>query len=93
MGPWPEAADIYAERSPLTHIDGIAAPMLVLQGTEDMIVPQNQAEAIVDALKAKGIDVTYHLFEGEGHGFRMADTIRTALGAEEAFIFGLGDDA
>ena len=89
VGPWPEAAEVYTERSPLTHIDGIAAPMLVLQGTEDMIVPPNQAEAIVAALQQKGIDVTYHLFEGEGHGFRMAETIRTALAAEEDFIFGL----
>ena len=73
----------------MTHIDGIAAPMLVLQGTEDMIVPPNQAEAIVAALEDKGIDVTYHLFEGEGHGFRMAETIRTVLAAEETFVFGL----
>ncbi len=89
VGPWPEAKETYTERSPLTHIDGIAAPMLVLQGTEDKIVPPNQAEAIVAALTAKDIPVTYHLFEAEGHGFRMAETIRTALGAEEAFIFGL----
>ncbi|MFT7649251.1 MAG: dipeptidyl aminopeptidase/acylaminoacyl peptidase [Candidatus Poriferisodalaceae bacterium] len=61
-------------------------PMLVLQGTEDMVVPPSQADAIVEALEAKDIPVTYHLFEGEGHGFRKSDTILAVLAAEEQFI-------
>ena len=63
--------------------------MLVLQGTEDKVVPPNQAEMIVDALEAKGVPVTYHLFEGEGHGFRQSETIVAVLEATEAFIASL----
>ncbi|MFT7475879.1 MAG: dipeptidyl aminopeptidase/acylaminoacyl peptidase, partial [Verrucomicrobiales bacterium] len=64
VGAWPEDEAIYVDRSPLTHVDKIDVPMLVLQGTEDMVVPPSQADAIVEALEAKDIPVTYHLFEG-----------------------------
>ena len=89
IGAWPEDEAIYIERSPMTHVDKITSPMLVLQGTEDMVVPPNQAEMIVDALKAKDVPVTYHLFEGEGHGFRQSETIVAVLEATEAFITSL----
>lgn len=89
IGAWPEDEAIYVERSPMTHVDKITSPMLVLQGTDDKVVPPNQAEMIVDALKAKGVPVTYHLFEGEGHGFRQSETIVAVLEATEAFIAGL----
>ena len=89
IGAWPDDEATYIERSPITHVDGITSPMLVLQGTEDKVVPPNQAEMIVDALRAKDVPVTYHLFEGEGHGFRQADTIVAVLEATEAFIAGL----
>ncbi len=86
VGPYPEAADIYLARSPIQHIDGFDAPMIVLQGSEDEIVPPAQSEMIVDALKAKGVPVAYLLFEGEQHGFRRADNIVAALEAELAFF-------
>ncbi len=86
VGPYPEAADIYRSRSPIHHIDGFDAPMIVLQGSEDEIVPPAQSEMIVDALKAKGVPVAYLLFEGEQHGFRRADNIVAALEAELAFF-------
>ena len=86
IGAWPDEETVYIERSPITHVDKIASPMLVLQGTDDTVVPPNQAEMIVDALEAKGIPVTYHLFDGEGHGFRQADTIVAVLEATETFI-------
>ncbi len=89
VGPWPEAEEIYLARSPISHVDSIDRPLLVLQGTEDKIVPPSQSELIVDALRNRDIPVTYHLFEGEGHGFRQADTIAAVLRAEESFIFGL----
>ena len=89
IGAWPADEDIYIERSPITHVDKITSPMLVLQGTEDKVVPPNQAEMIVDALEAKGVSVTYHLFEGEGHGFRQSETIVAVLEATEAFIASL----
>ena len=63
--------------------------MLILQGEEDKVVPPSQAEMIVEALRTNGVPVTYHLFTGEGHGFRDAKTIVEVLEATEAFIFGL----
>ncbi len=86
IGPWPAAADIYAARSPALHLDGFDAPMIVLQGSEDEIVPPSQAELIVDALKSKGVPVAYVLFEGEQHGFRQADNIVKALESELSFF-------
>ncbi len=89
VGAWPEDEAIYIERSPLTHVDKISVPMLILQGTEDKVVPPSQADAIVAALESKGVPVTYHLFAGEGHGFRKAETVVSVLEAIEAFIFQL----
>ena len=88
VGPYPQARHLYVERSPIHHLDGFEAPMIVLQGDEDEIVPPAQSEMIVEALKAKGVPVAYVLFEGEQHGFRQAANIVTALEAELAF-FGL----
>ena len=86
VGPYPEARDIYRARSPINHLDGFDAPMIVLQGDEDEIVPPAQSEMIVEALKAKGVPVAYLLFEGEQHGFRNAGNIVAALEAELAFF-------
>jgi len=91
VGPWPAAADIYQERSPLSHIDGFDRPLIVLQGDEDAVVPPAQAEAIVAALAAKQVPHAYLLFAGEQHGFRQADNIVRALEAELSFyakVFG-----
>lgn len=91
VGPYPEARDTYVARSPIHHTDQLSAPMILLQGADDEVVPPNQAEMMVDALAAKGLPHAYLLFEGEGHGFRQADTIVAALEAEYAFfaqIFG-----
>ncbi|MFT4226488.1 alpha/beta hydrolase family protein [Micropruina sp.] len=85
VGPWPEAADVYAERSPINHVDALNCPMLILQGAEDAVVPPNQAETMASAIAAKGLDVELIVFEGEGHGFRRAETIQAALEAELAF--------
>jgi dipeptidyl aminopeptidase/acylaminoacyl peptidase len=91
VGPWPEAAEIYTERSPLSHIDGFDRPLIVLQGDEDAVVPPAQAEAIVDALAAKQVPHAYLLFAGEQHGFRRSENIVRALEAELSFygqVFG-----
>ncbi|MBN9735093.1 S9 family peptidase [Pseudonocardia sp. P1] len=93
VGPWPGARDVYTERSPLTHVDAFSTPLIVLQGDEDAIVPPNQSEMIVDALRERGVPVAYLLFAGEQHGFRKAENIRRALDAELAFygrVFGFG---
>ena len=86
VGPLPEAESVYIERSPLTHADRIDVPVLLLQGTDDQVVPPSQSERIRDALAARGVPHEYLLFEGEGHGFRRAETIVAALEAELAFL-------
>jgi dipeptidyl aminopeptidase/acylaminoacyl peptidase len=93
IGPYPERRDLYVERSPIHHVEGIDRPLIVLQGLEDEVVPPNQAEMIVDALRRKGVPVAYLTFEGEQHGFRQAANIRRALDAELSFygqVFGFG---
>ena len=59
--------------------------MLVLQGADDEIVPPAQADLIVGALRKRGVPHAYLLFEGEGHGFRKAESIVAALEAELSF--------
>ena len=73
-------------RSPINHVDKLNCPVIFLQGADDKVVPPNQAEAMRDALAAKGIPVAYLLFEGEGHGFRRAENVRRAIEAEYAFF-------
>jgi dipeptidyl aminopeptidase/acylaminoacyl peptidase len=85
VGPWPEAEATYAERSPIHLLDGLATPVLVLQGADDMVVPPSQAEAVVAAVAVKGLPHAYLLFDGEGHGFRRSDTVVRAVQAELAF--------
>ncbi len=91
VGPWPEAEAVYRERSPIEHTDGLSSPMIILQGSEDEVVPPNQAELMVAALDAKGLPYAYVLFEGEQHGFRKAENIVRALESELSFyaqVFG-----
>ena len=85
LGPYPEALDVYVERSPITHVERFARPLIVLQGDEDAVVPPAQSEAIVAALRGKGVPVAYLLLEGEQHGFRRAENVRRALDAELSF--------
>ena len=85
IGPWPEAEDTYRARSPINFTDLLSTPMLVLQGAEDEVVPPSQAELIVAVLERKHIPHAYLLYEGEGHGFRKAETIANARNAELSF--------
>jgi dipeptidyl aminopeptidase/acylaminoacyl peptidase len=86
VGPYPEAREVYLERSPLTHVDSLAAPILLLQGTEDKVVPPQQAEDMAAAARRKGLPVALIMFEGEGHGFRSAESIRTSMEAQQYFL-------
>jgi dipeptidyl aminopeptidase/acylaminoacyl peptidase len=91
MGPLPEAQTIYDSRSPLNHLDGFKAPLIVFQGADDPVVPPNQSERIVDALRARGAPVAYLLYPGESHGFRKPATTISSLQAELSFygqVFG-----
>lgn len=86
IGPLPEAEELYRERSPLSRPERFRVPVLIMQGAEDPVVPPAQAEAIRDALAVRGIPHAYVLYEGEGHGFRRAETIISVLESELAFL-------
>jgi dipeptidyl aminopeptidase/acylaminoacyl peptidase len=91
IGSLPAAQAIYDARSPLNHLDGFSAPLIVFQGAEDPIVPPNQSRMIVEALRKRGAPVAYMQFAGEGHGLRKADSIIASLNAELCFygrVFG-----
>jgi dipeptidyl aminopeptidase/acylaminoacyl peptidase len=85
VAPWPEGRAVYDERSPIHHVDALDTPLAVFQGDEDEVVPPDQAEMIVAALREKGVPHAYLLFEGEQHGFRKAENIRAALDGELSF--------
>ena len=91
IGPYPERADLYRERSPINHVDGLSCPVILFQGLEDEVVPPAQSKAMAAALERKGIPYAYLEFADEQHGFRRAETIKRAAEAELAFygeIFG-----
>jgi dipeptidyl aminopeptidase/acylaminoacyl peptidase len=85
IGPYPQEQARYRERSPLFHADRLSKPVIFFQGDEDAVVPPNQAEAMVEALRRKGNPVGYFLFAGEQHGFRKAGNIQRCLDAELYF--------
>ncbi|MBV9449983.1 MAG: S9 family peptidase [Streptosporangiaceae bacterium] len=62
-------ADKLRERSPVTYADQIKAPLLVIQGANDPRVPKAEADQIVKRATANGAEVTYLVFDDEGHGF------------------------
>ena len=85
IGPFPEMEERYRERSPVYHADRLSKPVIFFQGAEDAVVPPNQTEIMVEALRRNGNAVGYFLFTGEQHGFRQADNIKRCLDAELAF--------
>jgi dipeptidyl aminopeptidase/acylaminoacyl peptidase len=86
VGPYPEDRARYVERSPIHHLDQLSAPILLLQGTDDRVVLPDQAEMMADAARQKGLPVAMIMFEGEGHGFRKAETIKAATEAQIYFL-------
>lgn len=86
IGPYPERADLYRARSPIHFADRLERPLLVLQGLDDKVVPPSQAEVMVEVVDRKGVPHTYVSFEGEGHGFRKQENVRTALEATLSFV-------
>ena len=85
VGPLPEARAVYDERSPLSRVDRLDRPVLLLQGLDDPVVPPAQAELFLAALEGTGVPHAYLPFEGEAHGFRKAATVVAALQAELSF--------
>jgi dipeptidyl aminopeptidase/acylaminoacyl peptidase len=86
IGPLPATYTRYVERSPVTVADQIRAPLLVLQGNADEVVPPNQSQAIVDAVRAKGCAAELHLYPGEGHGWKKVENIADELTRVEKFL-------
>ena len=85
LGPYPERKDIYYDRSPINFPERLSCPVIFFQGLEDKVVPPDQAETMVDAIRGKGIPVSYVAFAGEQHGFRQAKNIKRALDGELYF--------
>ena len=85
VGAYPERRDLYRARSPIHHVDRLSCPVIFFQGLEDRVVPPDQTEKMVHALRAKGVAVAYVPFTGESHGFRRAENIQRALEAELYF--------
>ena len=85
IGPYPEAKQLYHDRSAINFADRLSCPMLILQGLEDKIVPPSQAEIMAEALRDKGIPFSLMMFEGEQHGFRQSKNIIASLEGELYF--------
>ena len=86
VAPYPEGMEIYHQRSPIYHVDRLSCPLLLLQGTEDPVVPVSQAQSMYDAVRAKGLEAELVLYDGEGHGFRQASTLEDAYTRILAFL-------
>lgn len=86
IAPYPEGRQVYLDRSPRYHLDGLSCPMLILQGADDLVVPPDQAYAMADAVAAKGLPVRLIVFEGEGHGFRKAESLQQTEAAALQFL-------
>lgn len=86
LGPLPEASAVYHARSPIFHARHIRRPLAVFQGAIDQVVPRDQSDSIVEALRASGTPHIYHVYEGEGHGWRKRETIEHFYQAVDAFL-------
>jgi len=86
LGPLPEAAAVYRERSPIFHAAKIVDPIAVFQGDIDRVVPREQSDTIVASLRARGVPHEYHVYEGEGHGWRKTETIEKFYESVQRFL-------
>ena len=85
VGPYPERADLYKDRSAVNFADGLNCPVILFQGLEDAIVPPSQAEEFVEVCKRKKLPYAYLAFDGEQHGFRQAKNIKRSIEGELDF--------
>jgi dipeptidyl aminopeptidase/acylaminoacyl peptidase len=86
IGVLPHDADRFRERSPLFHAEKISDPVILFQGADDEVVPKAQSDQIVAALRARGVPHAYHVYAGEGHGWRNAETIEHYYKTALAFL-------
>jgi dipeptidyl aminopeptidase/acylaminoacyl peptidase len=85
-GPLPAAARTWRERSPVHRAAEIRVPLLVLQGSNDQVVPKEQADLLVAAVRRRGVEVELHVYDGEGHGWSRPATVVDDLERVEAFL-------
>lgn len=78
--------DFLMERSPITYVDAIRAPLFVIQGANDPRVVKPESDQIVERLRARGVDVRYDVYEDEGHGFTRRSNELKAYGDTAAFF-------
>lgn len=86
LGPLPACSAVYRERSPVYHAASIKRPLAIFQGDIDQVVPREQSDSIVEALKRNGTPHVYHVYEGEGHGWRKTETIVHFYQAVDDFL-------
>lgn len=86
LGPLPEASELYRERSPAFFVDRIEDPIAIFQGEDDVVVPRSQSDDVVLSLQSRGIPHIYHVYPGEGHGFRKSETIKHFYDQVEKFL-------
>jgi dipeptidyl aminopeptidase/acylaminoacyl peptidase len=87
LAPWTEEGrKVFHDRSPIHFLDRCEAPMLLFQGLDDKVVPPSQLDAMVEAFTARGVPHVAMTFEGEGHGFRKAESRRATYRAELGFL-------
>ena len=86
LGPLPEASELYRERSPAFFVDRIEDPIAIFQGEDDVVVPRSQSDEVVLSLQSRGIPHIYHVYPGEGHGFRKSETIKHFYDQVEKFL-------
>jgi len=86
LGTLPAAAAAYHARSPLFQADKIKDPVAIFHGSADQAVPLSQSQAIVDRLRASGTPHLYQVYPGEGHGFRMPETLADLYPRIEKFL-------
>ena len=85
-----EDAELLRERSPLTYIDNVQAPLLVIQGANDPRVVKSESDQLVEKLRSLGRTVEYIVFDDEGHGFTKRKnelaTMRASVGWLERYL-------
>ena len=86
VGPLPEASARYRERSPIFHADALADPIALFQGVEDRVVPRDQSDSLAASLRTRGVPHEYHVYEGEGHGWRKRETVEAFYTSVDRFL-------